>query len=179
MTVEFNDVYCDMDGVVADFITPACDFFGLKLPKSGADAQAAFDALWPSSQGWPRLKREWPTFWQDLKKAPHAMELWAMIHPYNPSLLSAIPNGWPEATIGKEVWAKKHLPKFGYHPDQRVHGVSRSEKKHFAKQPDGTPNILIDDFDKNTSEWEAAGGIAILYTPGSAGLSAVRNVLNK
>ena len=39
----------------------------------------------------------------------------------------------------------------------------RSQKKSYAKT-DGNPNVLIDDYDKNISEWEKSGGIGILHT---------------
>jgi hypothetical protein len=33
-------------------------------------------------------------------------------------------------------------------------------------QSDGTPNLLIDDYDKNIREWESDGGVGILYRSG-------------
>jgi len=41
--------------------------------------------------------------------------------------------------------------------------VLRSQKKSYATT-DEKPNVLIDDFDKNIREWQAAGGIGILHT---------------
>jgi hypothetical protein len=40
------------------------------------------------------------------------------------------------------------------------------QKEKFARQADGTPNILIDDYPTNIRLWEANGGIGILYTDG-------------
>ena len=57
--------------------------------------------------------------------------------------------------------------------------MQRSQKQHFAKQSDGTPNILIDDFQKNINEWQHAGGIGILYVDGSAGVAHVQQVLQR
>ena len=41
--------------------------------------------------------------------------------------------------------------------------VLRSQKKSYATT-DEKPNVLIDDYDKNIREWEAAGGIGIHHT---------------
>ena len=40
----------------------------------------------------------------------------------------------------------------------------RSQKQAFAKNRDGEPNVLIDDYMKNIKEWEAKGGIGIHHT---------------
>ena len=36
-------------------------------------------------------------------------------------------------------------------------------KSAYAKQPDGNPNILIDDYGDNIQKWESAGGIGIQH----------------
>ena len=48
-----------------------------------------------------------------------------------------------------------------HHPPQAI--IFDHEKYKFARQADGTPNILIDDWDTNIRLWEAQGGIGILY----------------
>jgi hypothetical protein len=53
---------------------------------------------------------------------------------------------------------------WGRHPHEEFLAVDRSQKRRYAKQADGTPNLLIDDFDKNIAEWKSAGGIGLLYT---------------
>ena len=37
----------------------------------------------------------------------------------------------------------------------KIHLVMRSQKQAFAKDTDGEPNVLIDDYIKNIKEWEA------------------------
>ena len=46
----------------------------------------------------------------------------------------------------------------------KIHLVMRSQKQAFAKDTDGEPNVLIDDYIKNIKEWEAKGGIGIHHT---------------
>lgn len=154
-------VYCDMDGVLADFNQGWKEFTGHEITN------------WVVISGdeWGYLKRQWPTFWMDLDMLPHANELWSALAPYAPDLLTAVPPSWKSAGIGKTVWARENL---GGNP--KVLAVQRHEKKLYAKQRDGTPNILIDDMGKNITEWEAAGGVGIQYIPSA---SAVNKVMRK
>jgi hypothetical protein len=57
-------------------------------------------------------------------------------------------------------WLKKHT-KF---KRVNIHLVLRAQKKDYAKNKDGSSNILIDDYIKNIREWENAGGIGIHHT---------------
>jgi len=169
-------VFCDIDGVLADFVPAACQFFGIKSPKVSPEDQVIFNTIWESADGWPKLKKEWPTFWADLDPMPHALELWSEIRPFHPALLSAIPRGWETSQVGKQLWAEKHLP--GFAEDHlRIITGPRSIKKHYAMADDDIPNVLIDDFDKNIEEWTAAGGIGILYTDGSVDAKNVGELL--
>lgn len=168
-----HHVYCDLDGVLANFIAAAENFFQMDI----ATDNTAFNKMWDRSNGWPHLMKQWPTFWMDLEPMPHALQLWKVIAPYHPSILTAFPSGWQSAATGKLIWCKRHLPKFGYHPDQKFHAVERSEKKKFALQLDGTPNILIDDYQKNINEWQRVGGIGILYVDSATSAEHVREAL--
>ena len=62
----------------------------------------------------------------------------------------------PASKAGKEDWVQEHLKL----PLQRFHAVKREEKKNYAMSGD-KPNILIDDYEKNIVEFNAAGGIGI------------------
>jgi 5'(3')-deoxyribonucleotidase len=57
----------------------------------------------------------------------------------------------------KTVWIKKHLN------PQPKQIIITPRKEKYAVQPDGTPNILIDDRGSNISAWESAGGIGIKF----------------
>ena len=57
--------------------------------------------------------------------------------------------------------------------------VFEHEKFKYAVQPDGTPNILIDDYGVNTRAWDAAGGTAIKYQADEDSLDKVVQVLAK
>lgn len=164
-------LFSDIDGVLADFLRGFREFFTEKYGEHGWLNIAKDD--------WLQLKAEWPTFWSDLDYEPYALDLWRVISPYHPSLLTAAPPSWPSAGVGKSIWAKRMLPKFGYHPSQKVYTVMRENKKNFAMQSDHTPNILIDDLQKNIQEWNAAGGIGIVYIPSMGAIRNVRRILEQ
>lgn len=160
-----SKIYVDLDGVLAAFNSAFVEFFG-KMPEDVAPKE------------WARLKVEWPTFWIDLELEKNALDLWRIVGK-KASILSAIPAGWPAAATGKQIWCRKMLPKFGYTPGQEVITCMRKEKQRYAKQSDGTPNILIDDKDKNCAEWTAAGGIAIRYIPSRTILAKIADLIER
>jgi hypothetical protein len=166
-------LYCDQDGVFADFATPAEEFF--KVDFSGWVTLTCDD--------WQRYKDAHPNMWEELPVMPHAHDLWAVIQPYLPSVLTAVPNRadsgwhWDGVEQQKLAWFKKHFPTFGEHPDQQLHAVARSDKRRYAQQDDGTPNILIDDLVKNVTEWNAAGGIGLVYSPSPEAVNYVAEQL--
>lgn len=167
--------YIDMDGVLVDFLAGASMFWGFDTLKENP----RFNEIWPQLFERERLKKEWPTFWMDLPRLPHALLLWDIVLPYHPAILTAVPDdGWPSCRHEKYQWCQLNLPRFGLSPQQNYyHGVYRHEKVQFAKNADGTPNLLIDDFKRNIAEWEEAGGIGVKYTDGPDGLSKVKEAL--
>lgn len=161
-------VFCDMDGVLADFGTPAGEFLGLDFSKG---------FIGVNEQQWDSLRRAWPMFWLDLELMPNALKLWTALNPWHPSLLTAVPNVWPTASVGKTRWAKTRLPGFGQHPSQQIFCVLRHEKQQFAKT-NGKPNVLIDDLGRNIQEWERAGGIGFVYEPTTACIAKIEKSLS-
>jgi hypothetical protein len=51
------------------------------------------------------------------------------------------------------------------------------DKTSYAKQADGTPNILIDDLGKNIQRWQSSGGLGIKYQADEDSLSKVQQGL--
>ena len=167
-------LYVDMDGVLVDFVKGAENYF--KITFAGGITASQFVTLWEGPKGWRRLKKDWPTFWMDLDPEPSFPHLLKLVRPYHPAVLTAIPKGWPSSAIGKRIWCQRHIPNWGRHPNEEFLGVDRSRKRRYAKQADGTPNLLIDDFDKNIAEWKSAGGIGLLYA-GKASLYYISTAL--
>jgi 5'(3')-deoxyribonucleotidase len=143
------EVYVDMDGVLADFFKDWNKMVGVGHWKEIKDPESALDMI-----------RNHPTFWIDLDVLSNAPRLLGAIKKFSGSYyictspLGKDPNCEPQ----KRAWAQKYLSEF---PPKEVYVTHN--KPQFARQADGTPNILIDDFGKNISSWTAAGGIGIHY----------------
>ena len=136
-------IYCDMDGVLADFESGYEELTGVDLKgefKKGDDF-------------WDPIKVAGIGFWAGLKWMPDGQRLWDYLKPFNPVLLSA-PSREQSSRIGKHVWVKHKIP-----------GTKLILRYASQKQELATPeSILIDDRQVNIDQWEAAGGIGILHT---------------
>ena len=149
-------IYCDMDGVIADFER------GYK-ELTGVDLQGEFKP--EGEEFWGPIAKAGVGFWAGLKWMPDGQQLWDYIKQYNPKLLSA-PSKEESSRIGKAVWVKHKIP------GAKLILRSADRKKEFA-----SPNsILIDDMKKNIDSWEAAGGIGILHTSAASTISQLKKL---
>ena len=144
--VEFDSptIYCDMDGVLADFVRFTTEYLGKPFK----------DEFW----------HDLPTdLFYHLPPMRDAKILWGFIGKYNPNILTAIPREGrgaisERAAKDKKNWMRKH---FGVR-ESRIYAVKRKDKSKFAKDGrDGRPNILIDDHIQNVKQFQAKGGIGI------------------
>jgi hypothetical protein len=72
---------------------------------------------------------------------------------------------------GKREWLANHIKVV---PDNIIF---EHDKWKYAVQPDGTPNILIDDYGVNIRKWRESGGIAIKYQSDEDRLDKIINGL--
>tara|TARA_S200000501_G_C20704340_1_gene691032 strand:+ start:486 stop:983 length:498 start_codon:yes stop_codon:yes gene_type:complete len=157
-------IYCDMDGVLADFKTAAVKVNGMSIQK------------WmniPSGvQKWERIKNN-SNFWHNLPWMPGGKALWRYISKYDPHILSAYVEETydPNCIPGKRAWLRKNA---GITDNKKINLVRRKEKKLFAKR--GKPAILIDDYEKNVREFTQSGGIGIHHTSYSKTITQLRKL---
>jgi len=136
-------IYCDMDGVIVDFIKGYHELTGRDITGS-FHSDPAF---------WEPIDKAGYNFWMNLEWTKDGKKLWNYIKKYNPEILSA-PSRQNDSRVGKHDWVKRELP------DSHLILRSPENKKEFAK-----PNaILIDDRESNIDDWNKAGGIGILHT---------------
>lgn len=132
-------IYCDMDGVLADFVKFANE-------KSGGNF---------TDNDWGKL----PTnTYSLLDPMPDARKLFSYISKFDLRILTAYPSA-KRGAISKAApedkieWMKKT---FNF-PRKKINTVLRVEKQKFAKEN----TILIDDDKRNIKEFVASGGIGI------------------
>lgn len=148
------EIYVDMDGVLADFFGVWTKMVGVKNWKEVKDVDSALDMI-----------RNQKDFWINLPLTSNASKLLNSIKKVkgNYTILSSPLPDDPNSEPQKREWVKKMLS--GFAP-KRV--IITHNKSAYAKQPDGTPNILIDDYGDNIQKWESAGGIGIQHSDKNA-----------
>ncbi len=147
-----SQIFVDLDGVCADFFTEYAKLAGIKsgnyrdIPPAKAD---------------PTLDKMIGTdFFNRLPMFPTAPALIRMVVAAAGGykvLSSPLRKDHENSEHWKKVWVARHL-----HPaPEQV--IIAANKAKYARNADGTPNVLIDDRGSNISAWEAAGGIGIKY----------------
>tara|TARA_X000000368_G_scaffold410677_1_gene394490 strand:- start:449 stop:940 length:492 start_codon:yes stop_codon:yes gene_type:complete len=155
---ELPKLYCDMDQVLCDFITSANFVLGNDFTKVN------------NVMRWESIGSV-KNFWEDLPWMPDGEKLYANIMKYDPYILSAYSERDKNCIEGKHKWIQKNTSI----PVSRVNLVKRAEKKSFAIF-NGQANVLIDDYLKNTKDWEESGGIAIHHSDTKKTLKELSNL---
>lgn len=138
------ELFCDLDGVLADFDKGYEQLTGVH--PDHAEEGAAF---------WEPIDKAGAQFWANLEWMPDGKELWQHIKQYNPKLLSA-PSRQPSSKEGKHQWVAKYPQEFGNTELILARAVAKQKYS-------GEDKILIDDREKNIDEWRSKGGIGILH----------------
>lgn len=172
-------IYCDMDGVLVDFLAGAIKKMNQTindkdhpLHEIAENVKAEIGSntieLAHLTKGHPRcvdcardymrpLLEDDEKFWADLPWMPEGKSIWEAIKDYNPIILTAPmdQNGYTASIKGKEKWIKRHL---GLGINRRV--IYSHDKYEYANKG-GEPTVLIDDYDKNVRLFKEHGGITI------------------
>jgi hypothetical protein len=151
-------LYVDLDGVLADFFTPFNKMAGVAKWN-----QADKDTL----QRTLKQIAQVDDFWPNLGVLPDANKLLSGIQNIVGEfvVLSKALSGDPRAEKQKRAWVQANL---SIQPVDTIIMAATANKGIYAKQSDGTPNVLIDDFGVNIKNWMASGGTAIKHKDGRA-----------
>ena len=146
--VEVIRMFCDLDGVAADFDKRVIEITGQTFGNG--------DNALPDDDMWDAIMKV-DDFYLNLDVCKGFYRLWEYIAPYSPEILTAIPrkSGMPSAEDEKRSWVKRHL---GESVKMHIGPYSRDKKK-WAKPG----YVLIDDRKSNIDEWNENGGIGILH----------------
>lgn len=153
-------VYCDLDGVLADFDRAVVERTGT-MPKDFRRRRRMWRYLAP-----PRTS----DFFSKLPWMNGGDKLWSFLAPLSPRILSGSPHGdW--AAPQKRQWCAEQLNL----SDDRVLIVPPSEKALFS-HPGA---VLVDDWLEHRKGWEERGGIFVHYTTAMETIPRLAVVLRK
>lgn len=158
-------IFCDLDGVLADFDTG----LSIKCKKTISQVkQMDQELVW-------KIMNKYPDIFAELPLMKEANYLWSSLLLYKPIILS----GCPRSKISREAkvkWCEKHLgsnylqiktvsevdgnPGYDYY----IILTSTTKKPEFASNG----SILIDDRKIIDKEWEESGGIFFHYDGSNA-----------
>ena len=151
-------LFLDMDGVQSDFFGAWAEHHNVPSYKDIPDPEAAIDLL--ASTGYDNVYR----FFAELKPLSGGIRIihWLKMHHVSFTVLSAPLRGQEAASIhGKKDWLDK------YNPGTSEHALFDNNKAKYATK-NGQPHVLVDDFGKYLTAWDAAGGIAVKHTEETA-----------
>lgn len=136
-------IYCDLDGVLADFD-------GTYHKNNG---------VWPREESrvrfWEKIEKT-ENFWLHLNKMPDADMLLNYLKNFEYQILTGCPaTGFEKAESEKKEWVKRHIG-----AQMPVICCLSKDKTLYCKKDD----ILIDDWPENITAWQQAGGIGIMHT---------------
>jgi len=161
------EIYCDLDQVLANFLDGAEQVLG----KAYTDKE-----YWMQDETGDKkeeLTNKSPHLFRNLNWMSDGKKLWNFISKHSPKILSAYPRKWmPNAKKDKEQWVNKNLGLSG----KDINLVTRREKRNYAINEKGQPNVLIDDHPKNIKEWNAAGGVGIHHTNASSTIAKLKKM---
>jgi hypothetical protein len=149
----FKQLFLDMDGVIVDFDAGVrrkynVDWYPTEWKIPYAEFGTTFEIFWAGLDS--------GTFWNRLPWTKDGKRIQAIVEPMCPVILTAA--AMPFAVPGKLMWLKREYP--DAIKDRRVLICNGHAGKAAVAGPG---KILIDDKNENIDEWEAAGGMGILY----------------
>ena len=148
-------IYCDMDGVIADFRKSAAAL-GFNIPSTDIETPK-YEEMWAAIDAMGKDK-----FFADLDWMRDGKQLWKFITDnfMNVKILTALGRADQKdklTTKGKRMWLQRNIPTLD---DSDIIMVpNKHAKKHYAKDGD----ILIDDTEICIKQWIRSGGIGILH----------------
>lgn len=142
-------IYVDMDGVLVDLF----NHIGFMHETHYTNlTREQMDKFFRETDSY-ELFRDAPMF----ENANQLLEMVVGLFGSYRILSSPLSTNKEDSVRGKKEWLQNNITV----PAEEW--VFEHDKYKYAKQEDGTPNVLIDDFKVNLQRWDAHGGISIKY----------------
>ncbi len=150
-------IFLDLDGVLADFPTPAVNLFGrpelLEPGRWPSDVYYVKDLLdVPGPVFWKAIADAGPDFWANLPLYSWTYKLVRHCTAIGPTFFLTDPTFCVHCETGKRLWIQKH---FG-----TVIPYVMTDQKHLLARPG---RVLIDDYAGNCELWRKHGGQTIEF----------------
>lgn len=133
-------IYCDLDGVIANFVDGAIEAADLPLTHDGVNQWDFFKPYMSSEDFWGRIHAQ-ACFWEDLPVYPWAHELVEALRSFGDVVYCSDPTLDDESATGKIKWLKRH----GF-VEPRGDNYVLIHEKYLLSKP-GT--VLLDDSPAN------------------------------
>lgn len=169
MALKPSIIYCDLDGVLADFDRAYEEQFGLNLRGKEHTSDQEF---WEKITVYRINNGDTEGWFNTLLPTPDYMELWGYLKSLDVpvALLTATGLDRERAVREKIIWIRKHLG----HNEVPIFVSSGKDKYKYATKT----AILIDDTPKCIIPWRCAGGTGILHTSAEDTIKQLKEVMN-
>ena len=168
------EIFLDMDGVLADFFSEYAKLAG--VPADVKSGRADYRNI-PAELREPVIAQMRGTdFFYRLPKfasADRLVNMVVQVFGYYNICSSPLRGDHQNSEAMKRAWIAENLD------PQPAKIIITPRKGKYAKQQDGTPNILVDDRNTVLTEWEQSGGIGIKYQADENGLDTVARGLRR
>ena len=168
------EIFLDMDGVLADFFSEYAKLAG--VPADVKSGRADYRNI-PAELREPVIAQMRGTdFFYRLPKfasADRLVNMVVQVFGYYNICSSPLRGDNQNSEAMKRAWVAENLD------PQPAKIIITPRKGKYARQQDGTPNILVDDRNTVISEWEQSGGIGIKYQADEDGLDTVARGLRQ
>lgn len=144
-------LFCDLDGVLCDFIGGFKKKFGVEFSQTKEE------------DAWKMVKKE-PNLWLELEPFPGAIDFFNDVYDRcwnEPIILTAVPkSSFIESAKNKRAWVRKYLGNVIFVPC-----IGGYNKAGYIQNP---KDVLIDDmFEKNLIPWISHGGVGVHHIEGA------------
>lgn len=172
MTGNVN-IFCDVDGVLADFIGAACRLHG-RCIKENASWEFYKDWGMSDKEFWEPIQELGETFAVELEATPWASRLVDTLRAEGDVRFLTAPWRSSKAWGGRVHWLVERMGA-GFEDIILCHGRLKALMASCGAQR----NVLVDDSEDNIDRWNRAGGVGFLWPGPANGLRRAYDEMRK